>query len=143
MMSKYQGEQKELSESITKYQKERKETEDTTTDAERCAELLTEFAGLSELTSEILNTLISRIDIHEPKEVDGVMQQDIDIYYHHAGLIDSVGFGSSRFYKSESVKQASRKRMKGKTLEVAVQNVAVEGIDEQRSKSQNVQRKAG
>ena len=93
------------------------------TDAERCASLLAGHAGITELSPEILNALISRIDVHEPHEVDGVMQQDIDIHYRHAGLLGAVEFDSSTFYKSEKVRQASRQRMKpgGKSEAVAME----------------------
>ena len=119
MIGKYQSEQSELAAAVSDYEKADKAVSDTRTDAERCAALLAGFTGITELTPEILNTLISRIDVHDPKETDGVMQQDIDIHYRHAGFIEAVGFDSSRFYKSENVKQGLRKRMKGKTLETA------------------------
>ena len=117
MIAKYQGEQKDLTAQIEAVEQAEKAVNDTRTDAERCADLLAPHAGITELTPEILNALISRIDVHEPHEVDGMMQQDIDIHYRHAGLLEAVEFDSSTFYKSEKVKQASRQRMKpgGKT----------------------------
>jgi len=50
------------------------------------------------------------------------MQQDVDIHYRHAGLIEAVEFDSLRFYKSDKVKQVSRQRMRGKSSEVAAAN---------------------
>ena len=120
MIGKYQDEQKALTATIAAYEQAEKATDDTRTEAEQCADLLAGFAGIAELTPEILNTLIARIDVREPHEVDGAMQQDIDIHYRHAGLIEAVEFDSSRFYKSDKVKQANRQRMKGKTLEAAI-----------------------
>ena len=123
MISKYQEEQKDLTAQIEAVERAEKAVNDTRTDAERCASLLAGQAGITELTPEILNALISRIDVHEPQEVDGVMQQDIDIHYRHAGLLEAVEFDSSTFYKSEKVKQASRQRMKrgGKSEAVAME----------------------
>lgn len=128
MIGKYQGEQTELAAVITVYERTEKATSDTRTEAEQCADLLAGFAGITELMPEILNTFISRIDIHNPHETDGAMQQDIDIHYHHAGLIEAVEFDSSRFYKSDKVKQVSRQRMKGKTLEAAQDNDRERGV---------------
>jgi DNA invertase Pin-like site-specific DNA recombinase len=122
MIGKYQSEQKELSEQVIIYEQAEKAESDTRTEAEKCSDLLAGFAGITELTPEILNTLISRIDVHDPKEKDGVMQQDIDIYYRHAGHIEALVFDSSRCYKSDKVRQVSRKRMRGKTLEAAIKN---------------------
>jgi len=112
MIAKYQGEQKELTAQIEAMEQAEKAVTDTRTEAERCADLLADHAGIAALTPEILNTLISRIVVHEPHEAGGVMQQDIDIHYRHAGLLEAVEFDSSTFYKSEKVKQASRQRMK-------------------------------
>jgi len=122
MIAKYQSEQKELTAQIAAYQQAEKEISDTRTDAEQCADMLANAAGISELTPEILNKLISRIDVRESKEVDGAMQQDIDIHYRHAGVIAALEFDASRFYKSDKVKQVSRKRMRGKTLAAAEAN---------------------
>jgi uncharacterized protein YozE (UPF0346 family) len=128
MISKYQAEQAELTAKVAVYRQGEKEVADTRTDAEQCADMLAGFAGITELTPEILNTLISRIEVHDPKEVDGAMQQDIEIYYRHAGLIESTEFDSSRFYKSDKVKQVSRQRMRGKTLEVALAGDSERGV---------------
>ncbi len=128
MINKYQAEQTELAAKVAAYRQEEKQTADTLTDAQQCAMLLSNFSGITELTLEILNTLISRIEVHNPKEVDGTMQQDIEIYYRHAGLIESTEFDSSRFYKSDKVKQISRQRMKGKTLEVAAAGDCEKGV---------------
>jgi K+/H+ antiporter YhaU regulatory subunit KhtT len=128
MIGKYQDEQKELATQIAAYEQAEKAITDTRTEAEQCADLLAGFADITELTPEILNTLIARIDVREPKETDGAMQQDIDIHYRHAGLIEAVEFDSSRFYKSDKVKQANRQRMKGKTLEVATANDSERGV---------------
>ena len=122
MIGKYQSEQADLGVVIAAYERTETAAADSKSKALQGAELLAGFAGITELTPEILNTLISRIDVHNQKEVDGVMQQDIDIYYRHAGLIEAVEFDTSRFYKSDKVRQVSRKRMKGKTLEAASGN---------------------
>jgi DNA invertase Pin-like site-specific DNA recombinase len=128
MIGKYQAEQKELAAILTAYEQEEKAVSDTRTEAGQCADLLAGFAGISELTPEILNALIVRIDVREAKERDGAMQQDIDIHYRHAGLIEAIEFDSSRFYKSDKVKQANRQRMRGKSLEAAVANDRERGV---------------
>ena len=106
MIGKYQSEQSKLATAVAVYEQADKAISDTRIEAERCADMLAGFTGIAELTPDTLKMQISRIDVHEPKETDGVMQQDIDIHYHHAWFIEPVGFVSSRFYKSDKVKQA-------------------------------------
>ena len=47
------------------------------------------YAHPTELTAELLNTLIEKILIHESvKGEDGIKEQEIDIYYRFIGKID-------------------------------------------------------
>lgn len=47
-----------------------------------------QYANPTELTAELLNTLIEKIVIHEAATVDGMREQDIDIYYRFIGKIE-------------------------------------------------------
>ena len=80
------------------------------TEAEKFAELVAMFDGVTELNSDMLNTLIDRIEVHEVEIIDGVAHQQLDIYYRFAGLIEPQKYQSSTYYKFGEVREASRKR---------------------------------
>ena len=60
----------------------------TTVDAETWISLIKQYATPTELTAELLNTLIEEIVIHEAAIVDGMREQDIDICYRFIGKIE-------------------------------------------------------
>ena len=90
MMSvKYQAEQEELDERTETLQAEIAAEGKATCNAEKWIELIKQYSNSTELTAEMLNTLIERIDIHEAKVNDfGEKEQIIDIYYRFVGKID-------------------------------------------------------
>ena len=52
------------------------------------AELVSKYADIKELDSELLHTLIDRIEIHEKETIDGKTTQRVDIYYRFIGNTD-------------------------------------------------------
>lgn len=61
----------------------------TAVDAERWIELIKQCSNPTELTAELLNTLIEKIVVHEAvKNEDGSRKQKVDIYYRFIGKID-------------------------------------------------------
>ena len=88
MSQKYQTEQQELTEKIERLSAELESEKQTTVDAETWISLLKQYANPSELTAELLNTLIEKIVIHEATTVDGMREQNIDIYYRLIGKIE-------------------------------------------------------
>ena len=61
----------------------------TALDAEKWIALIKQYANPTELTAELLNTLIEKIVIHEAtKGEDGMREQEIEIYYRFIGKID-------------------------------------------------------
>ena len=63
--------------------------EQTESDAEKWVELINQYASPTELTTELLNTLIEKIVVHEAvKSPDGYRKQKVDIYYRFIGKID-------------------------------------------------------
>ena len=88
MSQKYQTEQQELTEKIERLSAELESEKQTTVDAETWISLLKQYANPTELTVEFLNTLIEKIVIHEATTVDGMREQDIDIYYRLIGKIE-------------------------------------------------------
>lgn len=111
MMIKYQTEQEELTEKINEYENQQAEASQTVRDIGKFFELLEkEVVDAEELTAEMINALIERIDIHEVEYEDGIATQQIDIHYWHVGKIDNTEYRSSIFYKSEKVVEASKQR---------------------------------
>ena len=53
-----------------------------------CCSCLLYTSNPTELTAELLNTLIEKIVIHEATTVDGMREQNIDIYYRFIGKIE-------------------------------------------------------
>ena len=88
MSQKYQTEQQELTEKIERLTAELESEKQTTVDAETWISLLKQYANPTELTAELLNTLIEKIVIHEATTVDGMREQNIDIYYRLIGKIE-------------------------------------------------------
>ena len=88
MSQKYQTEQQELTENIERLSDELESEKQTTVDAETWISLIKQYANPTELTAELLNTLIEKIVIHEATTVDGMREQDIDNYYRFIGKIE-------------------------------------------------------
>ena len=89
LTKKYQAEQLELEEKISRLQAELSAEQQTALDAEKWVALIKQYANPTELTAELLNTLIEKIVIHEAtKGADGMREQEIEIYYRFIGKID-------------------------------------------------------
>ena len=88
MSQKYQTEQQELTEKIERLSTELESEKQTTVDAETWISLIKQYANPTELTAELLNTLIEKIVIHEATAQDGMREQNIDIYYRFIGKIE-------------------------------------------------------
>ena len=89
LSQKYQAEQQELIEKIDKLKSEFATEKQTTADAEKWIALIKQYSDLTELTDEMLNTLIEKIVVHEVvKDSDGTRIQEIEIFYRFVGKID-------------------------------------------------------
>ncbi len=89
LSQKYQQEQEELDtriEALTAQLNSAKEQEDG---IEKWLDLIKQFSSPTELTAEMLNTLIEKILVHEAtKDADGNRTQEIEIVYRFVGKID-------------------------------------------------------
>ena len=89
LSQKYQAEQQELVEKIDKLKSELATEKQTTDDAEKWIALIEQYSEPTELTAEMLNTLIEKIVVHEAvKDSDGTRTQEIEIFYRFVGKID-------------------------------------------------------
>ena len=61
----------------------------TAVDAEKWIGLMKQYVNPTELTAELLNTLIEKILIHEAvKSEDGSREQEVEIFYRFIGKIE-------------------------------------------------------
>ncbi len=89
LTQRYQAEQLELGEKSSRLQAELSEEQQTALDAEKWVALIKQYANPTELTAELLNTLIEKIVIHEAtKGEDGMREREIGIYCRFIGKID-------------------------------------------------------
>lgn len=114
LIGKYQQEQEGLLAEKERLEGDTAAVREIRSDAERFADLLEQYGDITELTPEILNMLVEKILVYEPRAVDGVMRQQIDVYYRYIGVIKAVDYGSTTYYKSDSVLTAAKKRERAK-----------------------------
>ncbi len=89
LSEKYQGEQKELDAKIQQLHEVIEAAVQTAVDAEKWVELMKQYVNPTELTAELLNTLIEKILVHEAvKGEDGSREQEVEIFYRFIGKID-------------------------------------------------------
>ena len=89
LSKKYQTEQEELLVKIDKLTAELSAEQQSVIDAEKWIASIKKCARPTELTADLLNSLIEKIVIHEGKDSqDGMKAQPIEIYYRFIGKID-------------------------------------------------------
>ena len=88
MMGKYEAEQKTLVEAVAKAEHSLKVFEQDKVDLRIFLETIRKCTDINELTPEIVNRLIKRIEVHNSEKVDGRKRVKLDVYFTAAGLID-------------------------------------------------------
>ena len=89
LSGKCQSEQAELEEKIEQLQSAIAAESQSAADAEKWIALMKECVNPTELTAELLNTLIEKILVHEAvKNEDGSREQEVEIFYRFIGKID-------------------------------------------------------
>ena len=88
MMGKYEAEQKALIEAVAKAEHSLKVFEQDKVDLRIFLETIRKCTDIEELTPEIVNRLIRRIEVHNSEKVDGRKRVKLDVYFTAAGLID-------------------------------------------------------
>ena len=89
MSERYQNEQQELDEKINTLEAELSTEKKVTDNAEKWIAVLKQYSNPTELTAELLNTLVEKILIHETEENSfGETELVIDIIYRFVGKID-------------------------------------------------------
>lgn len=88
LSANYEREQTELESEIAKLNETISASRKNDENAVNFVDLIKGYADIDELTQALLNTLIDRIEVHEPEEIDGEYVQLVDIYYKFVGMID-------------------------------------------------------
>ena len=88
MMGKYEAEQKTLIEAVSKAEHSLKVFEQDKVDLRTFLETIRKCTDIKELTPEIVNRLIRRIEVHNSEKLDGRKRVKLDVYFTAAGLID-------------------------------------------------------
>lgn len=87
MCRRYEDEQAQLEREIAELKARQEESSNDRSNIEQFSRLVKEYAGIEELTAALLNTLIEKITVGEPKDADGEQVQEIKIYYKFIGNI--------------------------------------------------------
>ena len=88
MSAHYEQEQDANEEKLLELEKRHKEKSVAVANAEQFTESLSQCAGMKKLTATVLNTLIEKIEVHNPVMVNGVKEQKLTVYYKFVGQID-------------------------------------------------------
>ena len=88
MMGKYEAEQKALIESVAKAEHSLQTFEQDKVDLRIFLETIRKCTDIDELTPEIINRLIRRIEVHNSEKVNGRKCVKIDVYFTAVGMID-------------------------------------------------------
>ena len=86
MSASYEQEQKNLELTITECEQILREADKDKVDLRMLMKGLREFTELKELTPEIVNTLIQRIEVHNSDRSTGKIRVQVDIYFTAIGL---------------------------------------------------------
>ena len=89
LSEKYQSEQEDLDEKIQQLHKSIESADQADIDAGKWIALMRRYVSPTELTVELLNTLIEKILVHEAvKSEDGSREQEVEIFYRFIGKIE-------------------------------------------------------
>lgn len=88
MSAHYEQEQDANEEKLLELERQHKAKSAADTNAEQFTESLAQCAGMKKLTATVLNTLIEKIEVHNPVMVNGVKEQKLTVYYKFVGQID-------------------------------------------------------
>ncbi len=91
MCRRYEDEQTGLEQAIKELTAQRTESDKDRGNAEQFSKLIKGYTGIEKLSAALLNTLIEKITIGEPQDMDGERIQEVKIYYKFIGCIRQEG----------------------------------------------------
>lgn len=87
LAEQYEQEQTELKEKVKTLSDEIEQQEQESNNVERFIAKVHKYFDLQELTPNVLNDLVKRVEVYAPEKIDGRRTQFIDIYYDFIGLL--------------------------------------------------------
>ncbi len=87
LVEQYEQEQAELKENVKILSDEIEHQEQESSNVERFIAKVHKYFDLQELTPDILNDLVKRVEVYVPEKINGRRTQHIDIYYDFVGLL--------------------------------------------------------
>lgn len=87
MSTDYEGEAEKLKARCTELQDALNTFTKQTSDVKRFAELVEAYTDITDVTEELLHTLVDKIVVHEKEVIDGEIIMKVDIYYRFIGNV--------------------------------------------------------
>ena len=87
MTASYEKEQKNLIASVENWKSELESTQQQEVDLRQLLRALREFTEVKQLTPEMVDTLIQRIEVHSKEKVNGRNRVKVDIYFTAVGMV--------------------------------------------------------
>lgn len=88
MTASYEKEQKNLTASVENWKLELKNAQQQEVDLRQLLRAPREFTEVKQLTPELVNTLIQRIEVHSKEKVNGRNRVKVDIYFTAVGMVN-------------------------------------------------------
>lgn len=88
MTASYEEDQKNLTASVEKWKAELESAQQQEVDLHQLLRALREFTEVKQLTPELVNTLIQRIEVHSKEKVNGRNRVKVDIYFAAVGMVN-------------------------------------------------------
>ena len=88
MSSTYEAEQKALEAEVSEVEQKLRDADKASVDLRMLLKGLRDYTEVKELTPELVNTLIQRIEVHNSDRSGGKITVKVDIYFTAAGMID-------------------------------------------------------
>ena len=88
MTASYEKEQKNLTASVENWKLELENAQQQEVDLRQLLRALREFTEVKQLTPELVNTLIQRIEVHRKEKVNGRNRVKVDIYFTADGMVN-------------------------------------------------------
>ncbi len=88
MLCTYEKEQKDLITAVTENKAKLQETDQKAVDLRLLLRALREYADIKELTPQMVNSLVERIEVHNNDKSSGHCYVKVDIYFTAVGMID-------------------------------------------------------
>jgi len=84
-LNDYQAEKQQLSQRLQIIETELNQKDEYTENLQKLSEVIRNYMDIKELTANMLNQLVERIEVSHVVEVDGEKQQEINIVYRFIG----------------------------------------------------------